>query len=120
LLFIAVPLAIGLFWHPAWLLLLVIIAAYVIRDCALALRYRRDLGAKGFELQVSDIVQFALFNWCVPFIDAARIAKGYIVSYGTVLPWSARPGSHNAQWSWRLVHSVRRALGLVRNDTATD
>ncbi len=96
--FVGLPFAALWFWPPAALLLALVLASYVTRDTGLALRYRRELRVIGFRLRKRDMAAFALLNWSVPFIDAARIAKGYIRDYGEL---------RRQKRSERLAHSVR-------------
>ena len=84
---LGVPAAAALAWPPLFALLGAVLLLHVAVDARRALACRRELRALGLALRPADFWAMTLLNWAVPFLDAWRIAKGYLRDWGKTRAW---------------------------------
>lgn len=88
---LGLPLAAALIWPPFWMLWVPVLLAHLVMDGSRAWRHRRAVEEAGFAMRRVDLLAFTFLTWAVPFVDAYRIAKGYVRDKGRVRPWRPSP-----------------------------
>ncbi|HEY3130382.1 MAG TPA: glycosyltransferase family 2 protein [Acidobacteriota bacterium] len=84
-----IPMLGGWIWSPLFLLLPAVLIGHFLIDGIRARKYREQLAKMGYRLSRGDFLAFTFLNWAVPFIDAWRIVKGYLMDWRRTGPWTA-------------------------------